>query len=186
MHEGKKSVVLGVTGGIAVYKSADLCSKLTGQGYDVCVVMTRNAAKLISPRIFLTLSRNPVLCDLFEDPEWKPHHVELAERADLLLVAPATANFLGKYANGIADDALSTLAVAYRGKTLLAPAMNSGMWQSPAVQNNCERLRSWGVKFIGPASGRLACGTAGEGRMSEPAEILEEAEKIFGRPAAEL
>ena len=186
MHEGKKSVVLGVTGGIAVYKSAELCSKLTGRGYDVCVVMTRNAEKLISPRIFLTLSRNPVLCDLFDEPEWKPHHVELPERADLLLVAPATANFLGKYATGIAEDALSTLAVAYRGKTLLAPAMNSGMWRSPAVQGNCEKLRSWGVRFAGPAAGKLACGTDGEGRMSEPAEILEAVEKILGEPAGAL
>jgi phosphopantothenoylcysteine decarboxylase/phosphopantothenate--cysteine ligase len=175
----KKSVVLGVTGGIAAYKAADLCSKLTAQGYDVNVVMTASARKLVSEQLFFTLSRNPVLCDLFEVPDWKPGHIALADKAKLLIVAPATANFLGKLANGIADDALTTTALAFHGKTLIAPAMNTHMWRHPAVQKNCEILRSWGVEFVGPASGNLACGVQGEGRMAEVPEILEKINAIY-------
>ena len=170
----KPCIILGVTGGIACYKSADLCSKLTGRGYDVFVVMTENARRLISDRIFFTLSRNPVLSDLFETPDWRPGHVELASRADLLVTAPATANFLGKLAHGIADDALSTVALAFRGPMLLAPAMNTMMWESPAVQANLTLLKERGVRFIGPDEGNLACGTGGCGRMSEVPAILEE------------
>lgn len=173
MKNGKKCVVLGVTGGIACYKSADLCSKLNSLGYDVRVVMTANARKLISERIFFTLSCNHVLTDLFDVPAWMPGHVGLADLADLLVVAPATANFLGKYAGGIADDALSTVALTHRGKVLLAPAMNSMMWESPAVQTNCRTLRERGAAFIGPEEGKLACGTTGAGRMSEVPAILE-------------
>ena len=166
-------IILGVTGGIACYKSADLCSKLTGLGYDVFVVMTANARKLISDRIFFTLSRNPVLTDLFETPDWRPGHVDLASRADLLVTAPATANFLGKLAHGIADDALSTVALAFRGPILIAPAMNTMMWESPAVQSNLTLLKERGVRFIGPDEGNLACGSGGRGRMSEVAAILD-------------
>lgn len=172
MTMGKKTIILGLTGGIAVYKSADLCSKLVAQGYEVHVVMTENARKLISERIFLTLSRNPVIFDLFSAPEWKPEHVDLAEKADLLLVAPCTANFIGKYANGIADDALTTVAVTHRKKVLLAPAMNHWMWDHPILQMNLQKLASIGVQFIGPDAGPLACGVDGYGRMSEPADIL--------------
>lgn len=173
-----KSIILGVTGGIAAYKAVDLCSKLTAQGYDVHVVMTESARKLVSEQLFLTLSRNPVLTDIFQCTEWKPQHVALADQAKLMLVAPATANFLGKLANGIADDALSTTAIAFHGKMLIAPAMNTHMWHHPAVQKNCETLRSWGFEFVGPAKGNLACGVSGEGRMSEVSEILEKVNEV--------
>ncbi len=166
-------VILGVTGGIAAYKAADLCSKLTASGLDVHVVMTENAKKLVSERLFLTLSRNRVTSDIWSAPTWEPEHVELSERAELMVVAPATADFLGKYANGIADDALTTTAIAFSGKMILAPAMNPRMWNNPAVRENCRRLADRGVEFCGPETGRLACGTEGVGRMAEPAEILK-------------
>lgn len=175
----KKCILLGVTGGIAAYKSVDLCSKLTTQGYDVCVVMTESARKLVSECLFRTLSKNPVLTDLFESPDWRPGHVALAERADLMVVAPATANFIGKLANGIADDVLSTSAIAFHKKVLLAPAMNTHMWRHPAVQKNCETLRSWNIDFVGPANGHLACGDVGEGRMAEVPEILAKINELL-------
>lgn len=175
----KKCILLGVTGGIAAYKSVDLCSKLSTQGYDVCVIMTESARKLVSECLFRTLSKNPVVTDLFESPDWRPSHVALADRADLMVVAPATANFIGKLANGIADDALSTAAIAFHKKVLIAPAMNTHMWRHPAVQKNCETLRSWNVEFVGPASGHLACGDVGEGRMVEVPEILAKINELL-------
>ena len=175
----KPCIILGVTGGIACYKSADLCSKLTGEGYDVFVVMTENARRLISDRIFFTLSQNPVLTDLFETPDWRPGHVDLASRTGLLVTAPATANFLGKLANGIADDALSTVALTFRGPMLIAPAMNSMMWESPAVQANLAVLKERGVRFIGPDEGKLACGPGGRGRMTDVPLLLEAIRKLL-------
>ena len=169
-----KHIILGVTGGIAVYKAADLCSKLVSEGFDVRVVMTPNALRLISSQIFLTLSKNRVLTDLFDEYQPRPEHVDWAEWADLLVVAPATANFIGKFASGIADDALSTTALTFRGPVLLAPAMNENMWNSPVVQDNLAKLtQKLGVRTVGPDTGRLACGTSGKGRMAEPADILE-------------
>ncbi len=177
---GKKCIILGITAGIAIYKAADLCSKLTQKGYEVLPVMTQNACKLMSPRIFFTLSRNNVLTDLFSEQTWKPEHVALSERADLLLVAPCTANFMGKLAHGIADDALTTTALAHcRKPVLLAPAMNHWMWNNPVVQNNYKLLKESGVHFVGPGKGYLACGTEGEGRMSDVPEILEAVGKIL-------
>lgn len=173
-----KHIVLGVTGGIACYKSADLCSKLVAAGYEVSVVMTANALKLISAQIFMTLSRHDVLTDVFDTTNWKPGHVDLAAWADLLVVAPATANFIGKYTHGIADDALSTVALACRKPVLLAPAMNTMMWESPALQANLRILQERGTHFVGPADGRLACGPGGVGRMVEVPEILEAIRKI--------
>ena len=178
---GKKCILLGVTGGIAAYKAADLCSKLVSMDYEVLVVMTEAARKLVSEQVFFTLSRNPVLSDLFAVPEWKPGHISLADRADLMVVAPATANFIGKYANGIADDALTTTALAFSGKVLIAPAMNTNMWRHPAVRKNCETLRSRGVEFIGPETGRLACGVSGEGRMAEVPAILEKIQTLSAK-----
>ena len=175
----KKCILLGVTGGIAAYKSVDLCSKLSSQGYDVHVVITESARKLVSECLFRTLSKNPVLTDLFDSPDWRPGHVALAEKADLMVVAPATANFIGKLANGIADDVLSTTAIAFYKKVLLAPAMNTHMWRHPAVQKNCETLRSWDIEFVGPASGHLACGDVGEGRMVEVPEILAKINELM-------
>ena len=178
MSEEKKTIILGVTGGIAAYKSADLCSK-PSKKYNVLVIMPANARKLISEKIFYTLSGNPVLLDVFDSPEPRPAHVAWSSRADLMVVAPATANFIGKYTYGIADDALTTTALAYRGTMLLAPAMNCNMLQSPAVQENLETLRKRGVLMIGPDSGHLACGTSGAGRMSEPADIAEQIDKLL-------
>ena len=163
-------------------KAADLCSKLSGAGYDVHVMMTDSARHLISDKLFFTLSRNPVIFDLWDTPTWKPGHIEISELASLMVIAPCTANFLGKYANGIADDALTTSAMAYQGEVLLAPAMNTRMWQNPAVRRNCETLRSWGVHFVGPGKGRLACGDNGEGRMAEVPEILEAIRSLRPRP----
>lgn len=176
------AILLGVTGGIAIYKAADLCSKLSGAGYDVHVMMTDSARHLISDKLFFTLSRNPVIFDLWDTPTWKPGHIEISELASLMVIAPCTANFLGKYANGIADDALTTSAMAYQGEVLLAPAMNTRMWQNPAVKRNCETLWSWGVHFVGPGKGRLACGDNGEGRMAEVPEILEAIRSLRPRP----
>ena len=172
------AVLLGVTGGVAIYKAADLCSKLSAAGYDVHVMMTDSARHLISDKLFFTLSRTPVIFDLWDTPTWKPGHIEISELASLMVIAPCTANFLGKYANGIADDALTTSAIAYQGAVLLAPAMNTRMWQNPAVQRNCATLRAQGVHFVGPGKGRLACGDNGEGRMAEVSEILEAIESI--------
>ena len=172
------AVLLGVTGGVAIYKAADLCSKLSAAGYDVHVMMTDSARHLISDKLFFTLSRNPVIFDLWDTPTWKPGHIEISKLASLMVIAPCTANFLGKYANGIADDALTTSAMAYQGTVLLAPAMNTRMWQSPAVQRNCATLRMQGAHFVGPGKGRLACGDNGEGRMAEVSEIMEAIESI--------
>ena len=170
-----KCIVLGITGSIAAYKGADLCGKLVAGGYEVVVSMTESATKLVGEQTFLTLSQNPVIVDLWTAPTWRPEHVALSERADLLIVAPCTANFIGKYANGIADDALTTIAMTHEGKVLLAPAMNPKMWRSPAVKENVERLKKRGVNFVGPVSGRLACGPDGEGRMADVEAILKEA-----------
>ena len=176
----ERHIILGVTGGIAVYKSADLCSKLVSAGFDVRVVMTANALRLISSQIFLTLSKNRVLTDLFAEYQPRPEHVDWAEWADALIVAPCTANFIGKFASGIADDALSTTALAFRGPVLLAPAMNDHLWASPIVQDNLAKLiEKLGVRTVGPDTGHLACGTSGKGRMAEPADILEAIRALF-------
>ncbi len=167
-----KTVVVGVTGSIAAYKAADLVSRLVKDGFDVHVIMTDASQKLVGERTFLTLSRNPVITELWELPEWKPGHVSLADKAFAFAVAPATANFIGKYACGIADDALTTYALSHRGAVLLAPAMNDAMWKHPAVRQNCSTLKSRGVLFVGPAKGRLACGTEGTGRMADVRDIL--------------
>jgi phosphopantothenoylcysteine decarboxylase/phosphopantothenate--cysteine ligase len=174
----EKCIVLGVTGGIAAYKAADLCSKLAQKSYDVHVIMTASAQELITSRTFLTLSRNPVMTSLWEEPDWQPGHVALAERAELLVIAPCTANFIGKFANGIADDALTTYALTHSGKVILAPAMNPKMWNNPAVQANVEFLKKRGIEFIGPATGHVACGDAGKGRMVEPEAILDYIENL--------
>lgn len=172
MPDEKKTIVLGVTGSIAAYKAADLCSRLVKKGLDTVVIMTASAQELICPKTFLTLSRNPVITNLWEMPDWQPGHIELSERAGILVIAPCTANIIGKLANGIADDALSTYALSHTGKILLAPAMNPKMWANAAVKENCARLKKRGILFEGPVSGRVACGDNGEGRMSDVSEIF--------------
>jgi phosphopantothenoylcysteine synthetase/decarboxylase len=175
----KKCLVLGITGGIAAYKAADLCSKLTQNEFDVHVIMTKSAQELIRPRTFLTLSKNPVVTSLWEEPDWRPGHVALADRAELLVIAPCTANFIGKFTHGIADDALSTYALTHSGKVLLAPAMNPKMWNNAAVQSNVETLKARGIDFIGPEPGHVACGDDGCGRMSEPEQILQKINTLY-------
>lgn len=174
-----KTIALGVTGSIAAYKAADLCSKLVQSAYEVVVIMTKASQELVGSRTFLTLSRNPVVSDLWEMPDWQPGHVDLAERAGLLVIAPCTANMIGKIANGIADDALSTYALSHTGKILIAPAMNPKMWANQAVRNNCAILKKRGILFVGPAKGRVACGDEGTGRMSDVQDILAEIKKLY-------
>ena len=169
-----KEIVLGVTGGIAAYKSADLVSRLRHLGAKVSVIMTKNATEFVAPLTFQTLSANQVAVDTFQAPEyWNVEHVALAKRADVFVIAPATANILAKMAHGIADDMLSTTALATKAPILVAPAMNTGMWTAEATRENCRVLAARGVHFVGPGNGMLACGDSGDGRMSEPAEIVE-------------
>jgi phosphopantothenoylcysteine decarboxylase/phosphopantothenate--cysteine ligase len=168
-----RELIIGVTGGISAYKTAALVSRLVQAGANVTVAMTEAATQFVGPTTFQALTGRTVRTDLFaseNDP--LGGHIELAERAELLCVAPATANFLAKAAHGIADDLLSTLYLAFHGPVLVAPAMNSAMWQQPAVQRNVQQLRADGVQFIGPDEGWLACRTTGPGRMSEPDAIF--------------
>ena len=178
-----RNIVLGVTGGIAAYKSAEVVSRLRHLGANVHVIMTKNAAEFVAPLTFRTLSANPVVTDTFAEPEeWNVEHVALAKLADLFAVVPATANILAKMACGIADDMLSTTLLATKAPVLVAPAMNTGMWTAEATRRNVETLRNRGVEFIGPDSGVLACGDTGAGRMSEPQEIVNRiAELISGK-----
>ncbi len=174
--DGRKCVVLGVTGGIACYKSCELVSRLVKAGVDVYVIMTEHATKLVQPLTFQTLSKHPVAVDTFQPVNaFEVEHIALAQRADLFLIAPATANILAKMAHGIADDMLSTTVLATKAPILVAPAMNTGMWENPATQENIRALQKRGVQLCGPEGGRLACGDSGMGRMSEPADIAEAA-----------
>ena len=158
-----KEIVLGVTGGIAAYKSAEIVSRLRHSGANVHVIMTRNATEFVAPLTFQTLSANQVVTDTFEAPEyWNVEHVALAKLADIFVVAPATANILAKMASGIADDMLSTTLLATKAQILVAPAMNTGMWTAPATQNNVKVLKERGVRMIGPEHGMLACGDEGK------------------------
>jgi len=169
-----REIVLGVTGGIAAYKSAELVSRLRHLGANVSVIMTKNATEFVAPLTFQTLSAREVSVDTFQAPEyWNVEHVALAKRAEVFVIAPATANILAKMAHGIADDMLSTTVLATRAPILAAPAMNTGMWTAEATRENVRILRERGVRFVGPDSGLLACGDSGSGRMSEPAEIVE-------------
>ena len=177
-----KEIVLGVTGGIAAYKSAEIVSRLRHSGANVHVIMTRNATEFVAPLTFQTLSANQVVTDTFEAPEyWNVEHVALAKLADIFVVAPATANILAKMASGIADDMLSTTLLATKAQILVAPAMNTGMWTAPATQNNVKVLKERGVRMIGPECGILACGDQGAGRMSEPETIVGEICRILSR-----
>jgi len=173
-------IALGVTGGIAAYKAADLCSRLRKAGFQVQVLMTENALRFVGEITFRTLSRRRVITGLWDDEnEWRPEHVALADEAKLLIVAPATANFLAKYSCGIADDALTTFAVTFHGPVLVAPAMNPAMWSHPACVENQARLRARGVHFIGPDAGAVACGADGVGRLCDVQKIVEEAQRLL-------
>ena len=168
-------VVLGVTGGIAAFKSATVVSRLRKAGVRVHVIMTENATRFVTPLTFETLSNEPVVTDTFARPEtWEVEHIALAKRAEVFAIAPATANIMAKLACGIADDMLSTTALATKAPLLIAPAMNTGMWTAEATQRNVRILRERGARFIGPEGGFLACGDTGAGRMSEPEAIADE------------
>ena len=179
----KPCVVLGVTGGIAVYKACELLRLLQKRGIDVFVVMTQNACRFVAPLTFETLSGHPVAVDTFDRPQtWEVEHIALAKRADLFLIAPATANIMGKMACGIADDMLSTTVMATRAPVLVAPAMNTGMWENAAVQQNVKTLRARGVEIVAPVSGHLACGDSGAGKLEDVEVIAERAcELLFAK-----
>ncbi len=171
---------MGVCSSIAVYKSAEIVSELVRLGADVRVVMTQNAAKLMSPRIFQTLSRNDVTVSMWENtPQWRPEHISLAEFAEVFAVAPASANTIGNMAHGLAPDSLSCVYLATKAPVLVAPAMNSNMYLHPAVSNNMDILRRRGVHFAEPETGRLACGTEGVGRLADPRAIVSKIAELL-------
>jgi phosphopantothenoylcysteine decarboxylase/phosphopantothenate--cysteine ligase len=177
-----RETLLCVTGGIACYKAADLASKLVAAGAGVNVAMTEAAERFVAPLTFQSLTRRRVYTSLWQATEdFDSAHIDLSERAELMIVAPATADILAKLASGLADDLVSTLLLArpQDGPLLVAPAMNTRMWEAPATRANVERLGQWGVQFVGPAEGRLACGTTGLGRMAEPDDILAAATKLL-------
>lgn len=179
MLSGKK-ILLGVSGGIAAYKACEIVSRLKKQGAEVRVILTEHAAEFVPETTFEALSGNPVGLKLFGcDGGWEIRHVRWPQGADLFIVAPATANVLAKMANGIADDLLTSSLLAATCPILAAPAMNTAMWQNPATQANLKTLLSRGVKTVGPGSGHLACGDSGDGRMSEAAQIVAEAERLL-------
>ena len=173
-------ILLGVTGGIAAYKAVDLASKLTAAGAKVDCVMTKNARHLIRPKSFEAVTGRAVHTNMWRTPsDFKIDHIALAQSADVIVVAPATADIIAKVAAGICDDLLSTtLCASWRKPTLFAPAMNENMWTNPAVQKNIETLKKMKIQLIGPETGRLACGSEGTGRMAEPADIIKAIQKI--------
>ena len=167
-------ILLGVCGGIAAYKAADLCSRLIRQQVGVTVAMTEAAQQFVRPLTFSTLSGRRVYTDLFDvEQVYQVEHIALTHRADLIVVAPATANSLAKAATGICDNLLSTLLCSAESDILLAPAMNQRLWEHPATQDNVKKLQQWGCHFVGPGTGRLACGDEGMGRMAEAEDILQ-------------
>jgi phosphopantothenoylcysteine decarboxylase/phosphopantothenate--cysteine ligase len=177
-----RNIILGITGGIAAYKSAEVCRRLKKQRAEVIVVMTEAGAKFITPLTMETLSENEVVTELF--PERKmvgTRHVSLADWCDLILIAPATANIIGKIRSGIADDILSTVVISTKSQSILAPAMNVKMWENPIVQKNVSELKRLGYKFIEPGVGDLACRDVGKGRMAEPEQIVKEVISLLGR-----
>lgn len=169
-----KCVVIGVSGGIAVYKALDIISALRKKDIEVHVIMTESASKFVNPLTFQSISQNMVVTDMFAEPKaWEIQHISLAQKADLMLIVPATANVIGKVANGIADDMLSTTIMASTSKVIFAPAMNTNMYQNRIVQGNIEKLKDYGYGFIEPASGRLACGDVGIGKLADVNTIVE-------------
>ncbi|HEY1629038.1 MAG TPA: flavoprotein [Tepidisphaeraceae bacterium] len=175
-----REIILAVCGGIAAYKSADLCSKLVQLGAGVTVVMTESAQKFIAPLTFEALSARPVRTDAFDlHDSSDPQHIGLTERADLLLVAPATADIIARTAAGICDDLLSTMICAAACPVVFAPAMNNRMWDNPITQENYQKLQKLGYRFIGPESGWLACRNVGAGRLSEPSSIVDEVVELL-------
>ncbi|HBM76243.1 MAG TPA: bifunctional phosphopantothenoylcysteine decarboxylase/phosphopantothenate--cysteine ligase CoaBC [Clostridiaceae bacterium] len=179
MLNGKK-VVMGICGGIAAYKAADVVSRLKKQGAEVDVIMTRSAANFITPLTFQSLSGNHVVVDMFEKPvSWEIKHISLAKKADIFVIVSATADMIGKIANGIADDMLSTTVMATKAPVLIAPAMNTNMYENPIVQNNIDKLKKYGYLFTEPAYGRLACGDVGYGKLAAVDDIIDDISVIL-------
>ncbi|MCX0384305.1 bifunctional phosphopantothenoylcysteine decarboxylase/phosphopantothenate--cysteine ligase CoaBC [Clostridium perfringens] len=171
----KKCVVVGVSGGVAVYKALDVISRLRKKDVEVHVIMTKSATEFVTPLSFQSLSQNMVITDMFAEPKaWEIQHISLAKKADLMLIVPATANIIGKVANGIADDMLSTTIMATKAPVVFCPAMNTNMYENPIVQRNISLLKEFGYEFIEPASGRLACGDEGKGKLQDTEIIAEE------------
>lgn len=176
----KKNIVIGVTGGIAVYKALDVISKLKKKNFNVDVIMTKSACEFVTPLSFQSLSKNMVVTDMFAEPKhWEIQHISLAKKADLMLIVPATANIIGKVANGIADDMLSTTIMATRAPVVFASAMNTNMYTNLIVQQNIEKLKSFGYNFIEPASGILACGDSGKGKLADTELIVNMVESML-------
>ena len=187
MPIANKNVLLGISGGIAAYKAPDLVRKLTALGANVRVVLTASAAEFVSPLSLQAVSGNPVHQHLLDPAaEAAMGHIELAKWADILLIAPATANTLAKLTVGLADDLLTTLYLATTANIMIAPAMNQQMWKAPATQSNVATLKQQGISFIGPASGEQACGDVGAGRMVEPVDIADCVDHAFSEPTSEL
>lgn len=184
MSESRRTIVVGVTGSIAAYKAADLVSKLAKRGHEILVIMTHGAQEFVSPLTFQTLSKNPVLTSVFGEKDgWRPGHIDIADRAELLIVAPATANILAELACGLAGNPLTEVALATLAPLLIAPAMNGKMWMHAATRQNVETLRARGAHFIGPEEGMLACGYEGIGRLWNVDDIVARAEDILAANA---
>lgn len=176
-----KNILIGVTGGIAAYKICDVISYLKRNGANVDVIMTESATKFITPLTLETLAKSRVVVDMFHEKEHVDvEHISLARKADLVLIAPATANIIGKIANGIADDMLSTTVMATKAPVLIAPAMNNGMFENRIVQDNMKKLKEYGYKFIDPVEGNLACGYKAIGKLADRNTIIEKINNILG------
>ena len=174
-----KTILLGVTGGIAAYKSASLASLLVKAGAEVRVIMTENAKNFITPITFETLTGHKCITDTFDrNFEFSVEHVSLAQKADAIMIAPATANVIAKLAHGLADDMLTTTVLASKAPKIIAPAMNTGMYENPVTQDNLALLQKYGMEVVTPASGRLACGDVGAGKMPEPETLIEYIYKV--------
>jgi phosphopantothenoylcysteine decarboxylase / phosphopantothenate---cysteine ligase len=175
-----KNVIIGICGGISAYKVVDVVSKLKKLNANVTVIMTKNATKFVSPLTLRAISHEPVITDMFAEPDnWDTEHISLAQKADLFVIAPATANILGKIAGGVADDMLSTTIMATDAPVLFVPAMNTGMYENPIVQENIAKLKRYGYLIMEPGTGLMACGTSGKGRLPEPQEIIDEVIKVM-------
>ena len=180
MRLKNKNILIGITGSIAAYKAAYLVSKLKSEDANITVVMTENAVKFVTPLTFQTLSQNKVYVNMFEEKlDWEIEHILLADKTDLIAIVPASANIIGKVANGIADDLLSTVIMASKSPVLFAPAMNVNMYENPIVQNNIKKLEKSGYFFVGPDTGKLACGYTGKGRLTRTDKIVEKIKHIL-------
>ncbi len=169
-----KNIILGVTGSIAAFKAVAMVSDLKNQGYDITVIMTKSSQNFVNPLTFRTLSQNKVVTDLFIDESaYEPQHISIAQKADLVVIAPATANIIGKIASGIADDTLSSVVMACNSPVLIAPAMEENMYLNPITQRNIRVLQEFGYKFVGPEKGRLATGRIGVGRMANVELVIQ-------------